>query len=347
MRGTGLAVQIGVAGVAVGLLAACSSASATPAGSTASSNNASSSASSSATAAASGKPAKQVVIGLSNQTMAVTFPVGLAKGAQQEADKLGAKLVVLDSKGDVQKQGSDIQDLIAQKVDGILIVPNSPGPAQAMVDGAAAAGIPIASVHGTVGTGPTTVPYDKLSFTINESADTVGHEEATLAKQALPSGGKVAIITGASGFLENTTWTAGFKSDLAAAGGFTIVATQPGDWTAEKGEAACQGILSAHPDIALFYALSDDMAAGCAKAVAAVHSQAKILGNGGAKLGIDGIKNGSIFGDVCFKPVDEGAKAFDTLYAQVTGKAPAPKTVLSYDIPTVTKATVDQCVPQW
>jgi len=46
--------------------------------------------------------------------------------------------------------------------------------------------------------------------------------------------------------------------------------------------------LSAHPDIDLFYALSDDMAAGCAKAVATVHSHAKILGNGGAKLGIQG-----------------------------------------------------------
>src|SRR5258708_31682074 len=120
--------------VAVAVLAGCSTASSMP-------------------KAAAPTASKQVVIGLSNQTMTVTFPVGLAKGAQQEADKLGAKLVVLDSKGDVQKQGSDIQDLIAQKVDGILIVPNSPGPAQAMVDGVAAAGIPIASVHGTVGTG--------------------------------------------------------------------------------------------------------------------------------------------------------------------------------------------------
>jgi ribose transport system substrate-binding protein len=319
-----------VTGVAVVLLAACTTV-----------NPASSGQSS------SGTTPKQVVIGLSNQTMAVTFPAGLAKGAQQEADKLGVKLIVLDSKGDVQKQGSDIQDLIAQKVSGILIVPNSPGPAQSMVDGVAAAGIPIASVHGTVGTGPTDVPYSKLSFTINESADDLGHLEASLAKQALPSGGKVAIITGAAGFLENTTWTAGFKSDLASAGGFTIVATQPGDWTAQKGEAACQGILSANPDVALFYALSDDMAAGCGKAVAAVKSKAKVLGNGGAKIGIDGIKSGTIFGTVCFKPVDEGAKAFDTLYQQITGKAPAPKKVLSYDIPAVTSANVDQCTPQW
>jgi ribose transport system substrate-binding protein len=323
-------VKLAVAGMVVGSLAACTTVDSTSGGQS-----------------TSGTTPKQIVIGLSNQTMAVTFPVGLAKGAQQEADKLGVKLIVLDSKGDVQKQGSDIQDLIAQKVSGILIVPNSPGPAQSMVDGVAAAGIPIASVHGTVGTGPTDVPYSKLSFTINESADDLGHLEASLAKQALPSGGKVAIITGAAGFLENTTWTAGFKSDLASAGGFTVVATQPGDWTAAKGEAACQGILSAHPDVDLFYALSDDMAAGCGKAVGAVKSKAKVLGNGGAKIGIDGIKSGTIFGTVCFKPVDEGAKAFDTLYEQITGKAPAPKKVLSYNIPAITNANVDQCAPQW
>jgi ribose transport system substrate-binding protein len=324
-----LAVQ---AGIAVAVLAGCSAVNPAATG-----------------PASSGKASKKqhVVIGMSNQTMAVTFPVGLAKGAQQEADKVGAKLVVVDSKGDVQKQGSDIQDLIAQKVDGILIVPNSPGPAQAMVDNVAAAGIPIASVHGTVGTGPANVPYGKLAFTINEDAAQVGHLEATLTKQALPNGGKVAIISGAAGFLENTTWTEGFKSDLAAAGKFTIVATQPGDWTAEKGQAACQGILSAHPDVDLFYALSDDMAAGCAKAVAAAHSTAKVLGNGGAKVGISGIQDGSIYGDVCFKPVDEGAKAFDVLYQQITGKAPAPKKVLSYNTPAITKANVDQCVPQW
>src|ERR1700730_12405801 len=115
--------------VALAVLAGCSTASSMP------------------KAAAPSAP-KKVVIGLSNQTMAVTFPVGLAKGAQREADKLGAKVVVLGTKGDVQKQGSDMQDLAAQKVSGILLVPNSPGPAKAMVDRAATAGIPVASVHG-------------------------------------------------------------------------------------------------------------------------------------------------------------------------------------------------------
>ena len=329
MARTRIAVQAVAGCAAVAILAACSTTSA------------------STTSNAAATPQKHIVIGISNQTMASTFPVALAKGAQEEADRLGVKLIVLDSKGDVQQQGSDMQDLIAQKVNGILIVPNSPGPAQAMVDGAVAAGIPVASVHGTVGTGPTDVPYSKLNFTINESANTLGHDEASLAKQALPNGGKVAIITGAAGFLENTTWTAGFKSDLAAAGDFQIVATQPGNWTEQDGQAACQGILSAHPDVDLFYALSDDMATGCAAAIAAVHSHAKVLGNGGSKSGIAGIKDGSIYGDVCYKPVDEGAKALDELYSEITGKSAAPHAVLSYSTPAITKANVSECVPQW
>jgi ribose transport system substrate-binding protein len=326
---TRIAVQTVAGFAAVAILAACSTTSAAT------------------TSNAAATPQKQIVIGMSNQTMASTFPVALAKGAQQEATRLGVKLIVLDSKGDVQQQGSDMQDLIAQKVSGILIVPNSPGPAQAMVDAAVAAGIPVASVHGTVGTGPTDVPYSKLNFTINESATTLGNEEASLAKQALPHGGTVAIITGAAGFLENTTWTAGFKSDLAAAGDFQIIATQPGDWTEQAGQAACQGILSAHPDVDLFYALSDDMATGCAAAIAAVHSHAKVLGNGGSKSGIAGIKDGSIYGDVCYKPVDEGVKALDELYSEITGKSAAPRVVLSYSTPAITKANVSECVPQW
>jgi ribose transport system substrate-binding protein len=322
-----LAIQIGIGGALLALLTGCSTGTASgTTGSTA---------------------PKNIVIGLSNQTEAGTFPVGLAKGAKAEAKKLGIKLIDLDSKGDVQKQGSDMQDLVAQQVNGILIVPNSPGPAQAMVDQAVAAKIPVASVHGTVGTGPTDVPYSKLSFTINESADVLGKQETALAVKALPNGGKVAIITGAAGFLENTTWTAGFKSGLAAKGGFDIVATQPGNWTPEAGQSACQAILSAHPDVDLFYAISDDMATGCAKAVAAANSKAKILGNGGSAAGIAGIKDGSIYGDVCYKPVDEGAKAVNTLYQQITGKTAASHKVLTYDTPAITLDNIDQCVAQW
>src|SRR5258708_32555713 len=110
-----------------------------------------------------------------------------------------------------------------------------------MVDGVAAAGIPIASVHGTVGTGPATVPYGKLAFTINESADQLTHNEAGLAMQALPHGGKVAIILGAAGFAENSTGAGGVKSALAGPGGFPGRAAPPGRRGCRQGAARGHG----------------------------------------------------------------------------------------------------------
>ena len=103
------------------------------------------------TPAGASAPAKQLTFGLANQQESVTFPAALAKGAKAKADELGIKLVTLDSQGDQQKQASQVQDLIAQKVDGIILVPLAPGPAQALVDQAANANIPVGTAHGYVG----------------------------------------------------------------------------------------------------------------------------------------------------------------------------------------------------
>jgi ribose transport system substrate-binding protein len=288
--------------------------------------------------------------GLANQQESVTFPASLAKGAKAKAAELGVKIVDLDSQGDQTKQASQVQDLIAQKVNGIVLVPLSPGPAQALADQAAAAGIPIGTAHGYVGANQdVNTPYSKLKFVIDENGLGAGATAGAMALKAIPDGGKVAVISGAAGFVENTTWVTKFKSALASAGAgkYKIVATQPGDWTKEKGQSACQNILAATPDIKLFYALSDDMAAGCASAVKSAGSKAKIIGLGGAADGIAAIKSGAIYGTVCYKPYDEGALAVQMMYDAVTGKLTGPPKTTFYNTPGITAANVDSCKPQW
>lgn len=131
-----------------------------------------------------------------------------------------------------------------------------------------------------------------------------------MALKALPQGGKVAIITGAAGFAENTLRVTKFKEALNSAGGkYNVVATQPGNWTKQDGQSACQNILAANSDIGLIYAISDDMAVGCAAAAKSAGSKAKIIGIGGSQSGIDGIKAGDIYGTVCYKPYTEGQTA--------------------------------------
>ena len=307
--------------------------------------------SSTATSGASGAAKdKTYTIGLANQQESVTFPAAIAKGAKAEAAKLGVKLVDLDSQGDTAKQASQVQDLIAQRVDAILLSPLSPGPAQALADQADTAGIPIATVHGYVGAKRSVDdPYQKLKFVLDENETAAGGTAGQMALKALPAGGKVAIISGAPGFVENTTRVTEFKSALqgAGAGKYRIVATQPGNWTKQDGQSACQNILASNPGTGLFYAISDDMAVGCASAVKSAGSHAKIIGVGGSQSGIAGIKSGDLYGTVCYKPYDEGSMAVRMMHDVLTGKLTgAPKTSF-YDTPGITAANVASCTPQW
>jgi ribose transport system substrate-binding protein len=280
----------------------------------------------------------------------VTFPASIARGVKDEAKKLGMKVIDLDSKGDQATQANQVQDLIAQKVSAILLVPLSPGPSQALVDQAAAAGIPIATAHGYVGANRSvTDPYPKLKFIIDEDEEGAGATAGQMALKALPGGGQVAVITGAAGFVENTTRVDKFKAalDSAGAGKYSIVATQPGNWTKQDGQSACQNILASHPQVGLVYAISDDMAVGCAAAVQAAGSHAKIIGIGGSQSGIAAIKSGQLYGTVCYKPYDEGVQAAQKLHDVLTGKLTgAPKTTF-YSTPGVTKDNVSDCSPQW
>jgi ribose transport system substrate-binding protein len=300
-----------------------------------------------------GQPAgatKSYTFGLANQQESVTFPAALAKGAKAKAAELGVKIVDLDSQGDQTKQASQVQDLIAQKVNAIILVPLSPGPAQALADQTAAAGIPIGTAHGYVGANQdVSTPYEKLKFVIDENELGAGATAGAMAVKAIPNGGKVAVISGSPGFVENTTRVTKFQEALAGAGAgkFTVVATQPGDWTKEKGQSACQNILAANPDISLFYALSDDMAVGCATAVKSAGSTAKIIGLGGSAAGIAAIKSGDMYGTVCYKPYDEGAMAVQTMYDAMTGKLTGPPKTSFYDAPAITADNVGSCTPQW
>lgn len=295
----------------------------------------------------SGASGKNFTIGIANQQESVTFPAAIAKGAKAEAAKLGIKIIDLDSKGDQATQANQVQDLIARKVSAILLVPLSPGPAQALVDQAAAAGIPIATVHGYAGANRSvTDPYPKLKFVIDENELAAGATAGQMALKALPGGGQVAIITGAAGFVENTTRVTKFKAALSG-GKYQIVATQPGNWTKQDGQAACQNILAAHPKVGLFYAISDDMAVGCAAAVKNAKSNAKIIGIGGSASGIAAIKSGAVYGTVCYKPYDEGVQAVQEMYGVLTGKVTGPPKTTFYNTPGITKANVSDCTPQW
>jgi ribose transport system substrate-binding protein len=297
--------------------------------------------------------AKDLTFGISTIGMSYPFIASIDTGFRDAAKEKGVAVVSLDAQGDIQKQANDLQDLVQQKVDGVAFTPLDAVVAQGWVDKISAAGIPSVAVSSQVGDPAKHLVkdvYPKLVALTTQDEVAAGISAGELASKLLPPGkqAKIAVVEGRSGLAEVRQRLDGFKQGLDKAGvKYTIVASQPGDWTAEKAENVCQNVVQSNPDVDLYFNESDDMVVGCAKALHAAGSNAKLIGMGGSKLAITLLKAGKIDGTVCYKPYDMGKIAFNLLYEQVTGKEKRQAAFVPYDTPPISQANVADCVPQW
>jgi ABC-type sugar transport system substrate-binding protein len=284
-------------------------------------------------------------------TATTPFPASVLKGVEEAVEDAGnVDFSNVNTNFDTAEEATAVQNLIAQNPDGVILMANDGAAAETLVARLHDADIPVLAVHTQVGTGTFEEPDDNLMAFVTQSEFDAGKEAGKLAASAVPDGGEIGIVEGSGCCFEAVKdRTEGFLAGVDEAGGsFDVASTQPGAWVPEEAEKACQNMLSANPDLVLFYAQSDDMAAGCASAVTKAGSTAKVIGIGGSKLGIDAINDGTVYGTVCYKPEDLGALAaktiIDTLRAGDTKADPA---FITYPTPAVTADNVGDCSPQW
>lgn len=278
---------------------------------------------------------------------AFPFPNAGAAGIVDKAEELGCEVIAnLDGKSEVQTEAANVQNIISQQPDGAIIIPANAAESVEFVDQMTEAGIKVVSYHSIIGADRAIDDvYPALSALVIEDETGVGATVGQAMMDELPDGGPVGIVLGAPGYAENTLRVEKFRE--VTAGTFDIVAEQPGDWVADKGQTACASMLNADPGIVGFYAISDDMGVGCQKAVDAARSDAIVFGVGGSKLGIDSIKSGGMTGTVCYKPYDGGARAMEELAKAVRDESYGTGELVFYDTPLVTRENVDECEPQW
>src|SRR6202048_4817753 len=117
-------------------------------------------------------------------------------GISDEAKKLGYDVVIQDAGGyaNVDKQVSQFQNLVVQKVVPILIDPANPTSFNGAVKQAEATKIPV------IGAGSPIVASDvEASAAASSSHCNIGHELAKGAKALLPNGGTIAVLAGPAG----------------------------------------------------------------------------------------------------------------------------------------------------
>ena len=298
--------------------------------------------------------AEDLVFGYVPASLEYPYNVSTADGFKEAAAAAGVKVVVLDPRGSVEKQGNAIDDLLSQKVNAIGFLPLDSVVAEGFVDKVNAANIPVVAIASQVGDPAKRAvdkPYPGLSAFVATDNFKAGYASGEMAAKILPKDhtAKIAIVQGDPAYAVVKLDTDGFKAALDKAGAkYEIVAEQPTNWTPDQGEQVCQNFLTAHSDLDLIFSQADDMAIGCARAISAAASKVPLIATGGgSKLGHDAILAGEMYGSVCTRPKLLGALMFKALLEAVKDPATPKARYVTYDMPQITKDTIDSCPEQW
>jgi ribose transport system substrate-binding protein len=298
--------------------------------------------------------AKDVTIAIVAANMEYPFNAAMVRGFQAESKELGAKSVVLDPKGSVEKQGNAVDDLITRRVDGIAVILLDSVVGKTWIDRAAENNIPFVSAGVQVGD-PEKVPlkdvYPRLTALVTRDDTEQGVIAGQMAAKILPKDrvAKIGIVEGSAGVASVKQRSQGFEEGLKKAGvKYKIVASQPTDWTEVNGEAVCSNILTAHPDVDLFFAQYDDLGLGCIRAIHNMGAHAKVVAaDGGSRRGIAAVKSGDMAGSVCSKPETMGRLSAKALYDAAANKNSQRAQLVTYKQVGVTKDNLSACEPQF
>ncbi|HEV7292925.1 MAG TPA: sugar ABC transporter substrate-binding protein [Devosia sp.] len=200
------------------------------------------------------------------------FWAAVEEGAKAKGEELGVEVVVVapPAETDVQAQITQVEDLLAQGIDGLAIAPTDPNALAPVIEAAREQGVPVVFVD-TMGS--------------NEGVTFIGTDNeagAALAAQYMcdniEEGADVAILQGVMSHSTAQLRANGAKAGLEACG-LNVVAEQTAEWDRAKGLSVTENILAGNPNIMGIFGSNDNMALGAVEALkAAARDDVMVVG---------------------------------------------------------------------
>jgi ribose transport system substrate-binding protein len=245
---------------------------------------------------------KKLQVGVSLPEAQNPFYIALGKSIEGTLKGAGFEVTLLSANADVNEQVSNINDLVAKKVDAIIMSPlNTEGPAPA-VQRAHAAGIPIFMTARTLDQKYSALWKTYVGFNYAD----VGAQKGKWVVEARKPG-KIAMLLGPAGALFAVDQAKGFKETVEKAG-FKVVWSQNSTQTRENGLKLSEDALVAHRDLVAIYASNDDLALGAAQAIKAAGLAGKVatIGTNGTPPALAAIHNGDMSATILLDPIGWG-----------------------------------------
>lgn len=262
------------------------------------------------------EPAEQSTVGVSLASPTIPLYVGMAEGMKDKARELGMELKFTEANEDPVQQLNDIQDLLAQNVDGLLISPIDAEAAIPAYEDARAAEVIVMSIARN------TDPEVEDSF-IGAPWGKYGTQIAEWTCEAAEGSGDIAMIKGPAGasFVEEMSAAYQEYMKTECPGMNIVFETNAAPLTKDQGLQAAQDALSANKDIRAIFANNDDLAAGAIQALEERGLEDVIVtGFDGTPEGVDLLREGKLSMTIALRPYQWGALGIETMHEALQGE---------------------------
>lgn len=315
---------------------------------------------------------KELKVGFCIRTQDGPYYAKLAEAVQEQAEKEGWKISVLDSNLDITKETENMDTFISQGMDLIFLDCIESDPVVPSINAAAEAGIPVINLDSAVGEGAkdvTTVYSDNkqngrlvgLAYAEKVGKDTpiksilLSGGKGSVAGQERRTGLMCGIIEGRTGCTEDEAWKAAEKmeAEVMSAGKaenadakFTVAGQGWGDWSEAGGLTAAEDLITANKDLTCVLGENDQMLFGAIKALenANISNVDIVAGADGAQAAYDLIKEGKYFATGENSPIKVAMKGTEIAKEiLIDGKDPYSYEDITMTEPAaVTKDNVDE-----
>jgi inositol transport system substrate-binding protein len=278
----------------------------------------------------------EILIGFSSRDLSAEYTAKLSEAIVAYAQtKPGVKVVMVDAQSDVQKQFSQVENFVAQKVDAIILNPCELEASTPAVDYVKKAGIPLVLVNQT-----TKSAGDSYIGSNDFEAGRMAME--AIAKNLNGQGG-VLMLHGIMGTSAQLQREAGAREVFAKYPGLKLVDHQTASWDRAKAMALTENWIQAHKGkFSAVFAHNDEMAMGALLALerAGLKKDVYVIGIDAIAQALSAVKEGRLDATVFQDAVGQGKGSVDAAI-QLAKKQPCAKdTMIPFQL--VTRENVTQ-----
>lgn len=275
-----------------------------------------------------GQAEKKMRVGFSQTETDGPWRIAETKSMQDEAARRGIELVFTNARGDTATQVSNLEDLIAQRVDAIFLAPRESKGFEGPLQAAKQAGIPVILIDRELE--GVKAGEDYVTFIGSNFIEEGKRAGEWLAKQTNGRAGVVELLGTAGSSVANDRHQ-GFADAIKAHPEMRILAAQDGNFTRAQGQKVMESLIQAHgKNITAVYTHNDEMALGAIQALKSANmnpgKDVIVVSVDGQKSALEAIVRGEMNATVECNP-RFGPVAFDTLERFKRGEKILPKII--------------------